>query len=81
MKGGETILHTEGDWRIANFVYGTGHYFSVQHYCTAGRAGSHKKGWVGMYYHRRGLKESCYVCNRVPPDGLQGAFIMLNWDT
>ncbi len=73
-------LHTEGDWRIANFTYPGDNYLSIQHYCTAGRGNSTKKGWVGMYYNVNGLKEPCYACNRIPPDGIQGAFIMLNWD-
>ena len=73
-------LHTEGDWRISKFSYYEGSYLCIQHYCTAGRGGSHFKGWVGMYYHFGGLKERCYVCGHIPPSGLQGAFIMLDWD-
>ena len=77
----EEIFITEGDWRIAKFSYDTGSYLSIQHHCIAGsRSESPKKGWVGMYYHLKGLKDTCYVCKRVPPPGIQVAFIMLNWD-
>jgi len=74
------ILHTEGDWRISKFSYYKGSYLCIQHYCTAGRGGSHFKGWVGTYYNFRSLTEPCYVCELLPPPGLQGAFIMLIWD-
>ncbi len=80
MNTNEEIFFTDGDWRIARFTYTLGSYLSIQHYCTAGRSDNLAKGWVGMYYHYRGLKETCYICNRLPPDELQGMFIMLMWD-
>ena len=76
----DDVLITEGDWRIQRFSYHRGHYYSLAHYCTAGRSGSLLKGWVGMYYHHIGAWHPCYVCDRVPPDGIQGAFAMINWE-
>lgn len=75
----ETLL-TEGKWRISKFSYHEGSYTCIQHYCTAGCSGWKMKKWVGMFYHFKGLGEPCYVCAQLPPPGLQGAFIMLNWD-
>ncbi len=72
------VLITEGDWRIKRFTYHTGHYYSLAHYCTAGRSGFPFKGWVAMYYHK--VVDPCYVCARVPPDGIQGAFAMIYED-
>lgn len=75
----DDVLITEGDWRIERFSYHIGYYYSIAHYCTAGRPGSALKEWVSMYYHHKFI-DPCYVCDRVPPDGIQGAFAMINWD-
>lgn len=80
MWSSEEVYYTEGDWRVTEFKYVGGSYMSIQHHCTAGRSGSHIPGWTGMYYNYNGLNEPCYVCNRVPPEGIQGIFLMMKWD-
>ena len=80
---GEETLFTDGVWRIKRFTYpsfqgmGEDSYIYVAHYCTAGRSGSPIKGWVGTHYHYKSMSEPCYVCNGVPPEGLQGMFATL----
>lgn len=78
-KSRENVLITEGNWRIERFTYHIGYYYSIAHYCTAGRSGKMTKAWVGMFYQIRSTPEPCYVCSDVPPDGIQGAFTMLCW--
>ena len=76
------VYITDGDHRVVEYIYGSGpyeRYLSVEHYCTAGRSGSTKKGWVGAYYVTEHLTKPCYVCERVPPDGIQAVFIMMKW--
>lgn len=77
---GTTVYFTEGDYRVTDFHWAEGSYLSVQHFCTAGRSGSPIKGWVGQYYQHAQFKEPCYVCGRIPPNGIQGVFAMLQWD-
>jgi len=80
MSGITEIYITEGNYRVADFKYPGGSYLSVQHYCTAGRAGSDLKGWVGQYYQHTQFEEPCYICGCTPPEGIQAVFCMMNWD-
>lgn len=80
---GQEVLFTDGDWRVQKFTYpgwrgvGEDSYIYVAHYCTAGRSGYPIKGWVGMHYCYNSMRAPCYVCERVPPAGLQGLFATL----
>ena len=73
------IYLRDGDWRITKFTYPDGSYLYIEHYCTAGRGRAITKGWVGMHYNYASMSKPCYVCSKVPPDGLQGLFAMLIW--
>lgn len=74
------VLHTEGRWRITRYTWHDGSYMAVGHFCIAERGENPTPGWAPMYYSHTQLWEPCYVCHSRVPDGLQGAFIMLDWD-